>query len=268
MLRYDLQASARVGRSCNDESNSYQSTIHPHQTQTCASTSHALRLGNARAPPASATTPQGCAARRHPGQTAHSAASAPARPARAQVGRHRSGPRCCRFDHSCDYQAASCQSNTCRYQTQTCVLASPARSPGSVSAPQASVTPPRGCAARRHQSWTAHSAAMDPARPECAQVRAGMCRVVAWSIRGPHPNPATTTHCGDGQSNTNNHYQTQTCVLASPALPPRNARAPPACATPPQGCASRHSSQMARPAALAPARAASAQVGAVFVPRC
>ena len=89
--------------------------IHPYQKQTCALASHVLCLGNARAPPAPAITPQGCAACRHPRQTAHCAASAPARPARAQVGRHGAAVRCCRygrhgFDHSCSNQAnCKCQ---------------------------------------------------------------------------------------------------------------------------------------------------------------
>jgi hypothetical protein len=54
--------------------------------QTHASTSHALHPGNARAPPARATPPLGCAARRHCSPTARPAAPAPARPACAQVG--------------------------------------------------------------------------------------------------------------------------------------------------------------------------------------
>jgi hypothetical protein len=63
--------------------------------------------------PAPATAPQGSAARRRPRQTAHCAASAPARPARAQVWRHGAALRCCRygrhgFDHSCSNQV-NCQ---------------------------------------------------------------------------------------------------------------------------------------------------------------
>jgi hypothetical protein len=61
----------------------------------------------------------------------------------------------------------------------------------------------------------------------------------------------------------------QTAVPASPApCPPKSARRP-ARAPPPQGCAAaRHPILTARPAALAPARAAQAKVGRWAPPRC
>jgi hypothetical protein len=65
-----------------------------YETQTCALASPVLGLANASLPLACAMLPQACAVRR-PSLTACPAASAPARPACAQVGRRMAVPRCC-----------------------------------------------------------------------------------------------------------------------------------------------------------------------------
>ena len=74
-----LYGACSIG-ACNKCDETWQSCLPPDQTQTCALVSHALRLVNARALPARATPPLGCASS-HCSQTARPAAPAPARPA-------------------------------------------------------------------------------------------------------------------------------------------------------------------------------------------
>jgi hypothetical protein len=175
---------------------------------------------------------------------------------------------------------------------QTCAWASPAHRATSARRAAAPAAMSQGCAMRRHPRPTARCAALAPARAACAQVSAGA--LFGVTSRGgflsqkascmhrlrrrppkccvAHASPcmyefvrpnvfAGTTRPTQPPEPT----PPQTCAWASPAHRVTSARRAAAHAAMSQGCAtSRHPRPTARCAALAPARAACAQVGACF----